>query len=49
MKLAPNPDEVMDTAWVGIPEVLRGIQSNPEQYTPWLKIYLELHSEQIFA
>ena len=45
----PNPQEVMDTEWVGMNDLLRRVEAKPEQFTPWLRIYLQDHSEQIFA
>ena len=45
----PNPDEVMDTEWVDMAELARRVDAQPAKYTPWLKIYLENHAEQIFA
>ncbi len=47
-KVAPNPSEVMDTKWVAIPELLSEISSNPDVFTPWLRIYLHDHADQIF-
>ena len=40
LPLAPDPDEVSETAWVTLPELARGIAAAPERYTPWLRIYL---------
>jgi isopentenyl-diphosphate delta-isomerase len=40
LPLALNPDEVMETAWVLLPDLARDIQANPERFTPWLRIYL---------
>jgi isopentenyl-diphosphate delta-isomerase len=45
----PNPDEVMDTDWVDMAELARRTQASPERFTPWLRIYLADHAEQIFA
>ncbi|QFT92274.1 Isopentenyl-diphosphate Delta-isomerase [Roseovarius sp. THAF9] len=44
----PNPDEVMDTAWVDLDDLIEWTRSMPEIYTPWLRIYLEKHAAQIF-
>ncbi len=49
LALRPNPEEVMDTEWVAMPDLIARVQSSPEVFTPWLKIYLEQHSEQIFS
>ncbi len=45
----PNPSEVMDTAWLTLPELTKQIAARPERFTPWLRIYLDEHSEQIFG
>lgn len=44
----PNPDEVMDTAWVDVDDLAEWARTMPEIYTPWLRIYLEKHASQIF-
>ncbi|WP_371227441.1 isopentenyl-diphosphate Delta-isomerase [Roseovarius sp. 2305UL8-3] len=49
LAVRPNPDEVMDTEWVDMAELVRRVDAQPEKFTPWLKIYLEHHTEQIFA
>jgi isopentenyl-diphosphate delta-isomerase len=45
----PNPDEVMDTVWVTLPELAKRIEAEPEGYTPWLKIYLADYAARIFT
>lgn len=45
--ITPNPDEVMDTAWVPLHELHRQTRDEAERFTPWLRIYLDQHSEQI--
>ena len=49
LEIAPNPDEVMDTAWVPLDELHRQTRDDAVRFTPWLRIYLEEHSEQILA
>ncbi|MEW9921762.1 isopentenyl-diphosphate Delta-isomerase [Marimonas sp. MJW-29] len=49
MPLAPNPDEVMDTRWI-TPEALAAeIAEKPDQFTPWLRIYIEKHHKMILG
>lgn len=48
-KLAPNPEEVMDVKWITYPGLAKGVIEKPEQYTPWLKIYLNDFAEKIFT
>ena len=38
--IEPNPDEVLETAWVSLPDLTRQVQSEPARFTPWLRIYL---------
>lgn len=43
-----NPAEVMATRWL-TPEALRHeIAATPEQFTPWLRIYMDRHRDRIF-
>jgi isopentenyl-diphosphate delta-isomerase len=32
----PDPDEVADLRWVGVPELRRAITADPRSYAPWL-------------
>lgn len=48
LRITPNPDEVMDFAWVDLSELQIEIQSNPAKFTPWLRIYLADHYDSIF-
>ncbi|MDZ7904668.1 MAG: isopentenyl-diphosphate Delta-isomerase [Cypionkella sp.] len=41
LTLALNPDEVMETKWVAWSQLVSEVNANPEQFTPWLKIYLD--------
>ncbi|MEI4231543.1 isopentenyl-diphosphate Delta-isomerase [Roseovarius sp. D22-M7] len=45
----PDPDEVMEAAWTAMPDLLARLRAQPHVFTPWLRIYLERHAEQIFA
>jgi isopentenyl-diphosphate delta-isomerase len=36
----PNPDEVMQVAWVSLSDLSDQIRSEPARFTPWLRIYL---------
>jgi len=45
----PDPDEVMATDWVDMAELAERTRRAPERYTPWLRIYMDRHSDQIFA
>ena len=41
LRLAPDPAEVMETAWVDLNELRSQVQTDPARFTPWLLIYLE--------
>lgn len=45
----PNPEEVMETTWAAIDDLKARILHEPEKFTPWLRIYLDIHAEKIFA
>ncbi|EEX12911.1 isopentenyl-diphosphate delta-isomerase [Citreicella sp. SE45] len=47
MTIAPNPDEVMDTDWVALDALRARTVSEAGSFTPWLRIYLSDHTEQI--
>jgi len=47
--LSLNPAEVMDVVWVTLDELTTQISENPDRFTPWLRIYLGQHSEQILG
>jgi len=38
--IEPNPDEVMETAWVTLRDLSARIEADPSRFTPWLRIYL---------
>ena len=47
LSVAPNPDEVMDTAWIALPDLVADVAARPERYTPWLRIYLRDHRAEL--
>lgn len=49
LPLTPNPNEVMDTKWMTYGDLLDEIERDPDQFTPWLKIYLHDHADIIFG
>ena len=42
-----NPEEVMSTKWINIDNLISQIRKNPDQFTPWIRIYMDKHREQI--
>lgn len=49
MTVTPNPDEVMEVRWIGLHDLVAETGRHPARFTPWLRIYLREHSEQIFG
>ncbi len=49
LPLRLNLDEVMDTRWIALDDLRREIADTPENFTPWLRIYLERYSPLIFG
>lgn len=47
--IAPNPDEVQAVRWTAHETLLAEIASQPEQFTPWLRIYMTDHAGTIFG
>lgn len=46
--IEPNPDEVMDTIWRPIAGLAADIIERPNEFTPWLAIYMRDHAATIF-
>lgn len=44
-----NPDEAMAARWIGFAELQAEIAARPEAFTPWLRIYLAEHADQILG
>lgn len=49
LKVAPNPDEVDDTDWINLAALNAVLETYPDRFTPWLRIYLRDHAAQIFG
>jgi isopentenyl-diphosphate delta-isomerase len=49
LALELNPDEVMTTKWLDFCELANDVARNPDIYTPWLRIYLNDHTDAIFG
>ena len=48
LRVAPNPEEVMEVRWVALSDLEAEIAAAPERFTPWLRIYLADHRHRIF-
>lgn len=44
-----NPDEVQAVAWLSLPELQQAISDRPQDYTPWIRIYMQQHFDLIAA
>ncbi len=42
-----NPAEVHETKWVSLTDLLEQINTLPDSFTPWFKIYMLNHSQKI--
>lgn len=49
LRVTPNPDEVMDVRWIDYHDLLALVARHPDDYTPWLKIYLGDYADTIFG
>lgn len=49
MTLDPNPDEVSATRWVDLAVLDDELRRTPERFTPWMRIYMDKHRDQIFG
>ena len=48
LPLSRNPAEVAQTAWMDLSDLRRALATEPERFTPWLRIYLDRHAEALF-
>ncbi len=49
LALAPDPAEVMATAWADLDALAADVAARPGRFTPWLRIYLAEHRTRIFG
>jgi len=49
LKIEPNPEEVMAYDWVDLYDLRARVARRPDDYTPWLRIYLDKYSDRIFG
>lgn len=49
LRLQPDPEEVMETRWITLGALQSEIAETPKNYSPWLRIYLADHREQILG
>lgn len=49
LRVTPAPDEVMAVTWVDLHDLAGRVERQPQDFTPWLRIYLADHSDSIFG
>jgi isopentenyl-diphosphate Delta-isomerase len=49
LHVRPNPEEVSATRWVDLGDLSAEVLRNPDNFTPWLRIYLAQHMGRIFG
>jgi len=49
LTVSPDPDEVMETRWIGYDALLAEVARSPDRFTPWIKIYLADHAGAILG
>lgn len=49
LALEPDPDEVMATRWITVPDLLAELQAHPERFTPWFRLYLDRYPDLSFS
>ena len=49
LTVQPQPDEVMDIAWMDLDALAEDCRRNAARYTPWLRLYMGEHRETIFG
>lgn len=47
--IIPNPEEVHEVRWITPEALLAELISIPERYSPWLKIYMTEHLDEILV
>lgn len=47
IRFEPNPMEVMATRWIELADLTRQVKQAPDDYTPWLRIYLDQHLDMV--
>lgn len=49
LAVTPDPEEVQATRWVDLDRLADELRATPAAFTPWLRIYLDRHRDQIFG
>jgi isopentenyl-diphosphate delta-isomerase len=43
-EIIPNPEEASAIKWMPIPDLIRDVDANPNNYTIWLQIIIKQHT-----
>lgn len=46
--VTPDPHEVQAIDWVDRPTLMTALAQQPARFTPWLKVYMHDHADQVF-
>ena len=49
LRVTPDPDEVMAVKWVDFYDLAAQVSRRPNEFTPWLRIYMAEHKDSIFG
>ena len=49
MRITPNPAEVQATKWLHTNDLTRALHATPDDFTPWLHIYMEHHADMVLG
>ena len=49
LAVRPNPEEVAEWRWIALDALTEEIATEPDRFTPWLRIYMTEHRETIFG
>ena len=49
LSITENRDEVMATRWISLSDLHADLAQNPEDFTPWLRIYMAEHEGLILG
>lgn len=47
LPLSPNPAEVRDTLWISPIDLHEALAARPQDFTPWLRIYMRDHADAL--
>ncbi len=48
IEMSINPSEVLSTCWISLDDLVKQIETRPDNFTPWIKIYMKEYASKIF-